>query len=284
MTKEEFEVIEPKVRNMVEFIARIDNGFGEVSFNCGVFMPVNMTNYLVINTRNYGTFLTADQLVTIAQALVDNQHNVIKEINPDLKVVICEHLNAELFKCPKLRDSMFGLYANTIYKKMWANTEKAQYNHVNLASSVKLLFTDRIAGTDMTSNIKVRAITCDPTSTAEEEDFRLVGFHPENKRLLICKVNKPGLTFVVDPKKFNLVLNEQDESAKITKSVFSLITKLEDREAQILLLQQKLEKDKTIIDTQTQSINDLTVKIGELNKQIEEMKPLLKKTAKRKQQ
>ena len=249
MTQEEHDRRVAATKHMTEFVIKIDNCFAAPTMNTGVFLKINDDPYLVINTEDFGAFLTTEQLVTIERCIKDNNPALINKINPYVRCVKCpEFFDINALKTDPSAKIVMAVFLISMYKAL-PHTEVGKAEYSNFASRFHVYFTGVPAGLNVGTTILLNRISNSPKdwhTLPDNQKYVLVGFYPDHKKLIVRTITN-SINLVVDPSHFTLVEEMDTLSAGIARTLVGIIghhEKVENTYKQVIIsLKNKLPKE-----------------------------------------
>ena len=258
MTEEEHNRKIDATKHMTEFVIKIDNCFSAPVLNTGVFLKVGDAPYLIINTEDFGAFLTTDQLVTIEKCIKDNNPALINKINPYVRCIRCHDVFDRLddLRTNPAAGIMIAVSLYPMYKALpYTESGKAEYS--NFVSRFHVYFTGVPAGLNMGTTILLNHISNSPKDWSilpTTKRYLLVGFYPDHKKLIVRALNN-SINMVVDAAQFSIVDEMDKLSAGITRTIVHIISHCDMQESTykqaINLLKSKLPKEKVVPQKKT---------------------------------
>lgn len=258
MTKEEYERRVEATKHMTEFVIKIDNCFSAPMMNTGVFLMIDNDPYLIINTEDFGAFLTTDQLLLIEGSIKDNNPVVISKINPKVRCLKCpEFFNVNAIKSgDNAAKALLAVTLHGMYSAL-PHTEVGKAEYTNFASRFHVYFTGVPAGLCNGTTIQLIHNSCSPKdyhSLPDNKKYVLAGFYPDHKKLIVRSIGS-SLNILTDPSQFTLVDEMDTLSAGIAATLVGIIGHSEKKEKvykqAIIDLKNKLPKEEVAPQKET---------------------------------
>lgn len=257
MTQEEHDRRVEATKHMTEFVIKIDNCFTAPTLNTGVFLWIGNDPYLIINTEDFGAFLTTDQLLIIETSIKDNNPALINKVNPKVRCVKCpDFFNITSIKTDPSARILLAVFLHSMYSAL-PHTEIGKAEYSNFASRFHVYFTGAPAGLNDGTRILLNHVGSSPKDwkyLPDNKRYMLVGFYPDHRKLIVRTLTSK-VNLVVDPEQFAFV-DEMDElSAGVAKTFVSIICHGEKKEKvykqAIIDLKNKLPKEEVAPQKET---------------------------------
>lgn len=252
MTQEEHDRRVEATKHMTEFVIKINNCFAAPTMNTGVFLKIGNDPYLIINTEDFGAFLTTDQLLTIEASIKDNNPALVSKVNPKVRCVKCpEFFNITAIKTDPSARILLAVFLHSMYGAL-PHTDIGKAEYSNFASRFHVYFTGVPAGLNDGTKILLNHINSSPKDwhyLPDTKKYMLVGFYPDHKKLIV-RTLPSKIDLVVDPAQFTLADELDELGAGIAKTFVSIICHGEKKEnlyrKVIIDLKNKLPKEEVV--------------------------------------
>ena len=247
MTEKELETRMEATKFMVEFVIKINRSFAAPVVNTGVIMPIKnnkdkVETYFVVNTEEFGSFFTTEQLVVIESSIKNNKPNLISEINPKIRCVKCpDFINISTIKTDPAADILVGISLKEMYANLPHSTVGAA-EYSNFVSRFHVYFTNVPAGINIGTRILLvpNSVSFSEWNKLNERKYYLIGFHPDLHKLIV-KAENTTVNLMVDPDKFTLADEKDELKAGVAQMFVNAFSRSELKEAQYIKTIQDLK-------------------------------------------
>lgn len=240
---------------MAEFVIKIDMNLDAPIVNTGCIIPINMGQYTqlwaVVNMEEFGSFIPAEGLKGIKDALESKSKKAIDKINKICPTAVCmpfvPAVSMDMLKTPEIGDLIMAVHLmNGYLKNKYNRLCGCEINYCHFAARCHVYFNGYPAGLGAGTDIMMAGNKFTPhliTKLKPDNQVFLVDFIPKRREMTLVTGSKQQ--FVARPESFAFPESTQLKMSEMAATLTQFLAIYETQCKQIVdATKQETEKKK----------------------------------------